>query len=63
LSLKFAAWAECIAGAMPKYDYISTIKKAGFKKLNIVSENAYTAPGLDKRLNGKIIRVKIRAYK
>ena len=59
----FDAWAECIAGAMPKDEYITTVKKAGFKQVSIVSENAYTEPGLDKRINGKIISVKIKAYK
>ena len=59
----FDAWAECIAGAMPKEDYIAVIKKAGFKKISILSENAYTEAGLDPRISGKIISIKIRSYK
>jgi arsenite methyltransferase len=59
----FDAWAECIAGALPKETYLSTIRKAGFNKVKIVSENAYTEPDMDIRINGKIISIKVKAYK
>lgn len=59
----FDAWAECIAGAMPKEEYIAVIKKAGFKKVSILSESAYTEAGLDKRINGKIISLKVKAVR
>ena len=59
----FDAWAGCIAGALEKKEYIETIKKAGFRDVNIVSQNTFYEPGLDDRLVGKITSVKVRAYK
>ena len=57
------AWSECIAGAMEKNDYINTIKKAGFHKVKIVSQNPYFEKEIDERLSGKITSIKVRAYK
>jgi len=57
------AWAGCIAGALEKKKYIRTIRKAGFRKVKIVSQNTYYEPGLNGILNGKITSVKINAYK
>lgn len=59
----FDAWAACIAGALVKRDYIETIKKAGFTHVHIVHETTYCEPGLDASLDGKIISIKIKAYK
>jgi arsenite methyltransferase len=59
----YDAWAECIAGALPKSEYISAIKAAGFKKVSIVAENRYSEPDMDGKIYGKIISVKIRAVK
>ena len=59
----FAAWAECIAGAMERQEYLNTIKKAGFKDITIVAEHTYSEPGMDPRLTGKIISLQIKAYK
>ena len=59
----FQAWAGCIAGALEKQEYIDTIKKAGFKDVEIVSEHIFTEPQMDERLVGKIISVQIKAYK
>lgn len=36
-----AAYVGCIAGAMLKEDYISTIRQAGFASVNIVEETSY----------------------
>lgn len=59
----FEAWAECIGGALEKNEYLDTIRKAGFMGLEIISQNTFHEPGLDKRLAGKITSVKLRAYK
>ena len=58
-----AAWADCLAGAMPKAAYLETIRQAGFAEVDVVSESAYEAPGMDERLQGQIISVKVRAVK
>jgi arsenite methyltransferase len=59
----FQAWAGCIAGALEKQEYIDTIKKTGFKDVEIVSEHIFTEPNMDEPLIGKIISVQIKAYK
>lgn len=59
----FEAWAGCIAGALEKKEYITTIKKAGFTHVDIVSQQTYNEPRLDDALLGKITSVKVRAYK
>ncbi len=58
-----AAWADCLAGAMEKEAYQETVRRAGFAEVEVVAESPYEAPGMDKRLRGKIISVKIRAFK
>jgi SAM-dependent methyltransferase len=58
-----AAWADCLAGAMEKEAYLETIRRAGFPEVTVVAEFSYEAPGMDERLRGKIISVKVRAFK
>ncbi len=58
-----AAWADCLAGALAKETYLETIRRAGFAEVTVVSESPYGAPGMDERLQGKIISVKVRAVK
>jgi len=58
-----AAWADCLAGAMAKEAYLETIRRAGFAEVAVVSESSYKAPGMDERLQGKIISVKVSAVK
>jgi len=58
-----AAWADCLAGAMEKEAYLETIRRAGFAEVSVVSESPYEAPGMDVRLQGQIISVKVRAVK
>jgi len=58
-----AAWADCLAGAMPKGAYLETIRSAGFAEVAVVSESLYETPGMDERLLGQIISVKVRAVK
>jgi len=57
------AWAGCIAGAMCKEDYLAAMRGAGFGEVAVVSENPYVAPGMDERIRGKIISVRVRATK
>jgi len=59
----FDAWSGCIAGALEKKEYLDTIKKAGFSKVEIVSQTRYTQKETDKRLTGKITSIKVKAYK
>lgn len=59
----FPAWAECIAGALKKKDYLSAIKKAGFEKIRIISENTFSEPDLSETIKGKIKSIKVEAYK
>jgi arsenite methyltransferase len=58
-----AAWADCLAGAMEKEAYLDTIRRAGFAEVAAVSESPYVAPGMDERLRGKILSVKVHAVK
>ena len=58
-----AAWADCLAGALEKETYLETIRRAGFAEVTVVSESPYEAPGMDERLGGKILSVKVRALK
>ena len=58
-----AAWADCLAGAMEKEAYLAAIREAGFNEVQVVSECPYEAPGMDERLKGRIVSVKVRAYK
>jgi arsenite methyltransferase len=59
----FDAWAECIAGALEREEYLDAIREAGFLDIRTVSERAYSEPGMDGRLDGRIISVQIEAYK
>jgi len=59
----FEAWAGCIAGALEKKEYLDAIKKAGFRDIDIVSQNTFYEPGLDDTLAGKITSVRVRAHK
>ena len=58
----FDAWAECIAGALEKSDYISKIEKAGFKNVKIVSQKPYTID-ISPELRGKITSIQVDANK
>jgi SAM-dependent methyltransferase len=58
----FDAWAGCIAGALEKSEYLNTIEKAGFKKVEIISEKAYTV-NLAEELKGKIMSIQVKALK
>lgn len=59
----FDAWAGCIAGALEKKEYLDTIKKAGFRDVEIISRDTFYALGLDDTSAGKITSVKVKAHK
>ncbi|UCF58443.1 MAG: arsenite methyltransferase [Candidatus Bathyarchaeota archaeon] len=58
----FDAWAGCIAGALEKNEYLETIRKAGFRKVKVVSESSYDID-VSEGLKGKITSVKVEAHK
>jgi len=58
----FDAWACCIGGALEKQQYLESIRKAGFKDVQILSEVAYNVD-VSKELKGKITSVHVEAYK
>jgi arsenite methyltransferase len=57
------AWADCLAGAMAQEDYLETIRGAGFDSVEVVSQTPYEPPGLDERLQGKILSLQVRGFK
>ena len=57
-----SAWAGCVAGAQEKNQYLATIRNAGFKEVNIVSESNITID-ISQELKGKIMSVQVEAYK
>jgi arsenite methyltransferase len=59
----FAAWANCLAGAVEKEAYLETIRRAGFDAVEVVSQKAFEEPGIDKRLRGKILSIQVRGLK
>jgi len=58
----FDAWACCIGGALEKQQYLESIRKAGFKDVQILSQVAYDID-VSRELNGKITSVHVEAYK
>lgn len=59
----FQAWSECVGGAMEKQDYLNTIKKAGFKEVEIIEQHFFTESDMDERLIGKITSIQLKAIK
>ena len=59
----FDAWASCIGGALEKSEYLETIRRAGFRNVEIVSQQTYYEPRLHETLSGKITTVKVKATK
>jgi arsenite methyltransferase len=54
-----AAYAGCVAGASLKEDYLATIAQAGFKSIEIVSEQSSGSGELE----GVVLSVSVRAVK
>ncbi|MEG3224076.1 MAG: arsenite S-adenosylmethyltransferase [Methanobacteriales archaeon Met13] len=59
----FAAWSECIAGALKKEEYVDIIVAAGFSNVKIITETDYQEPNLNQRLEGQIKSVQVKAIK
>lgn len=54
-------WCECIDGAMTKENYLSSIKEAGFEKIEVLEERSYME---GEKINGrKISSLVIKAIK
>jgi arsenite methyltransferase len=58
----YNAWAECVAGALEKSDYLAKIKQAGFQNVKVVSQKPYTID-VSPELRGKITSIQVRAHK
>jgi SAM-dependent methyltransferase len=58
----FDAWAGCVAGALETNQYLDTTRRAGFQKVNVVSETACTID-VSHELQGKLISVQVEAHK
>jgi len=63
LRQNFIALADCLGGAMDREAYLESIRLAGFAEVSVVAESPYEFAGMDERLSGKIISLKVRAYK
>lgn len=55
----FDAWAGCVAGALEKNQYLTTIKRVGFKSVKIVSERTFN----ECCSHAQIKSVQVEAYK
>ena len=58
----FAAWADCVAGALEKNHYLDTIKNAGFQNVRIIAESRYNIDVIEE-LTGKIASIQVEARK
>lgn len=56
-------WAEWIAGALGKQEYLNTVREAGFRNVAIAAEKLFSMSQMDDRLKGKIISIQVKAYK
>ncbi|MCE7700287.1 MAG: hypothetical protein K8E24_016125 [Methanobacterium paludis] len=52
-----------VISSLDKHEYIEAIRKAGFRDVEIVSEQVFTEPNMDERLIGKIVSVQVKALK
>ena len=50
-------WCSCIDGALTKKNYLDSIRKAGFKNVEVLEEKAYIDDQVDK--DGKDTRRKV----
>jgi len=59
----FPAWADCIAGALVRKDYLNAIKKAGFSRIKVLDEKVFLEEGMSEKIKGSIISIKLEAKK
>jgi len=55
------AYVGCLAGAIMKDEYLDDIKRAGFKRVAVVSQDEY--PVQDEDMAGAIVSLKVCAVK
>jgi ubiquinone/menaquinone biosynthesis C-methylase UbiE len=56
-------WAEWLAVAAGKREYLDAIRKAGFKDIAVVEEKPFDSPAMKGPLLGKIVSLQVTAYK
>ena len=56
-------WAEWLAVAAGKQEYLGAIRKAGFRDIAVVEEKPFDSPAMKGPLVGKIISLQVTAYK
>jgi len=56
-------WAGWLAAASQKQDYLNAIGAAGFRNVQIVSQQVYWHQGMDEGVKGKILSLQVRAYR
>lgn len=62
LQKSISAWVGCVAGAMEKSHYLSTIRNAGFEKVKVVSEKSFTIT-FSNELKATLTSIQIEAIK
>jgi SAM-dependent methyltransferase len=57
------AWADWLAAASPRQEYVRAIADAGFRDVHVVAVSAFDYPGMDERLKGKVISLQVKGAK
>jgi SAM-dependent methyltransferase len=57
------AWAGCIAGALERQEYLETIRKAGFEKVQVLSSRQFYIEGEDSQALTKLLSITVKALK
>ncbi len=56
-------WAEWLAAAVGKEEYLAAIEKAGFRDVCVVIQRVFSSPAMTEPLAGKIVHLDIRAFR
>jgi len=56
-------WAEWLAVAAGKEEYLTAIEKAGFRDVRVVTQRAFSSPAMTEPLTGKIIHLDVSAFR
>jgi arsenite methyltransferase len=56
-------WGKWLGAALGKPEYLRTIERAGFKNLAVIAEAAFPMAEQDRRLQGRIVSIALKAYK
>jgi arsenite methyltransferase len=62
-SIELEKWSSCIDGALTKDDYIESIRKAGFRTVNVLEERTYLEEDAPEAGGRKIVSVVVKAIK